>query len=200
MEATGLRVTGLNSKDEHMKQEITIAAKEYKCKHCHEVIEQNLPYIGNTYMTKTSKFYVKKYHVECFINITRTAAYTKYLNRRGYGDNKGKRGGLQIPRKKLVGSDDDLLRRRTLMQYLNRDRWKLEGYYEHANIPEIARSYVKIAKRIDELGEIGIDYKLGQLAELIRENDAKLLQKLAGETSSEGRARQLRLYAEILVG
>ncbi len=176
-----------------MTYKIRKANKPHTCRFCQEDIESTSVYVDflMPYTSNEGKFsvYNVRYHPYCFC-------------KRLLGQVRVKRDEVsQRPLKpiketqKFRFSDVDnelVVRRRRLLQYLNRDRWKLEGYYYKGDDYNIERSYSKIASRIDELIEIGLEFKLNELGQLVQENDRTLAENLASTTSWVKRAELFR--------
>ena len=171
------------------------ARKPTVCKgDCDSEINRGDVYVELTYRTKEGKFYAVKYHGPCWwINLineydAKVESYTKPMT------TKRKSGRTSFFYRE--SNPEHAERRRRLLQYLNRDRWKLEGYYEREDKAEIARSYIKMAKRITELDELGLDFRLNQLRELMEKYDRKTITSMAGEDTWKARAGVLRKQGE----
>lgn len=180
-----------------MKQSIIRARKEHKCRRCsikgNGDIGNILPgeaYIQNMYMVK-GKFIYTSFHGECWIRNLRERLRRKSKPRSRKVEQKDGKTKFHYR-----NSEDPVKveRRRRLLQYLNRDRWKLEGYYERQDEAEINRSYRKIAKRIEELSLLGLDFRMNELSELIIKNDKELAKRLYNSGDWTDRASILRTH------
>lgn len=166
--------------------------KEKECKWCEVPIENKDVYISMLMQSRpkagSKKFFYLNYHTECMVTNIRTQVKKR---REGIDDRKPKpmkstktspNAYATLEYRKTIeqASPEQLLRRRRLLQYFNRDRKKLEKYYARGDYVERSRMYELIASRIDELIEIGLEFALNDLFTLITENDKPLAQKLVG--------------------